>query len=356
VDSYLSSKPGANTVHHKITSWNLGLEAGVSMEKVDELFNQIPRNRDVVFVQEAWQLETRIIDRMKAHYPYSYHVENDRGRIVGSTLTSLFYLQRVALCAAENNQTRIYWDTVKTCLGDFNPWVKSELDGMKCIFSEQNNGNQNFINTCLSNQGREWTYNGSSGLVILSKIPLKHKKYIKGNAFLFNRGIMFVTIDGVRYAHSHYPFSLETDIATGEDQVDFSKKVIDEKADILVGDLNTGTIYQPAGYTYLKSQGYVTLGEEDDVTWCPTGEGGLCSDYKNGETIKFNCLPYGVSGCEGGLRLDHIMYNTNTPNCKITWNKKSKYDLDSSFVGTQSDHSTINSIDFTFIVKDGSCV
>jgi len=144
VDSYLSSKPGANTVHHKITSWNLGLEAGVSMEKVDELFNQIPRNRDVVFVQEAWQLETRIIDRMKAHYPYSYHVENDRGRIVGSTLTSLFYLQRVALCAAENNQTRIYWDTVKTCLGDFNPWVKSELDGMKCIFSEQNNGNQNF--------------------------------------------------------------------------------------------------------------------------------------------------------------------------------------------------------------------
>jgi len=55
----------------------------------------------------------------------------------------------------------------------------------------------------------------------------------------------------------------------GITQIDQAKDVVSEKPDVFVGDLNSGTNYQPEGLLHLEANGYGPVLPDSTQTWCP---------------------------------------------------------------------------------------
>ena len=315
----------------RIASYNTGLVPGDNAHLPD-LINVIPRNLDVLALQEVWlQSDIRsIVSALNSSYPYSYYPTPDAGSKIGCKPVSAGLSTVFFTCLATHGISTVGWDTITPCLPELRSWMSQDYDCALCFISSISAGisPESTGGLCFTGQGYPYTYGGSSGLLVLSKTPIKNANFTARPSFLLRRGLLEMCVKGLYIVESHYPFEYPLPLLQ-ELQTDFSRHILKTRPNIVLGDLNTGKNYQPAGYELLKSYGYKSI-NPDLATYCITNSSiaGSC----NTET-------------ELRQKIDHIMYD-NEINCNsLEWQRRTQYEITTfgSRAPTVSDHIGISS-------------
>jgi endonuclease/exonuclease/phosphatase family metal-dependent hydrolase len=164
----------------------------------------------------------------------------------------------------------------------FNP--SNTTNGFLCfaciINSAQNYkagsfGVDQIMTQCDNNGGPLYAYQGESGQLILSKCPLEAVEEEFSYAWLSNRINIYATYGGVTIGFGHFAYNLLEDINPlyaslmyGDTQYHQASQMLARSPDVIVGDLNTGFNYQPAGYNLLLSR-YDSTFCLNTNTYCP---------------------------------------------------------------------------------------
>ena len=140
-------------------------------------------------------------------------------------------------------------------------------------------GVSEIIAQCNAGKGPLYAYGGESGHLILSKCPLEDVQEEPAYAWLSNRVNIYATFQGVTIGFGHFAYNFIEDINPlyaslmfGQTQVQQATQMILRDPDLIVGDLNTGSNYQPAGYNLLMQHYDTTFSTETD-TYCPSNRG-----------------------------------------------------------------------------------
>jgi hypothetical protein len=167
------------------------------------------------------------------------------------------------------------------------------------------------LQTCGAGLGPKHGHQGVNGQLILSKYPIQQDDVVQvqfPESFMVSRVNIHATINGLRFGFGHFAFNLLQDVSGYGDlsyfmygygtslQTSQAQDFIDGGVDVVVGDLNSGPIYQPAGYNLLLASGY-KLASPEVATWCDEGHE--------------NFLPCKNVGASP-LQIDHILVREST--------------------------------------------
>jgi len=131
------------------------------------------------------------------------------------------------------------------------------------------------LQTCGAQQGSRYINGGNSGILILSKHPIRNIVETPIEALGSNRLNVYFTVKNLKFAAVHLAFNLLEDINPslkpfyyGATQVQMLTDIVKNQPDVIVGDFNTGLDYQPDGYNYIVQNGYKSLSPQPFPTWC----------------------------------------------------------------------------------------
>jgi len=326
---------GFGVTNLKVGTWNTMSLPWMPYQDL-VLKSLIERDFDVLHLQEVWTPETRekVLEATKHKYRYSYFSPSRTVQDVGCNPADpnwdlLPQFIGCALMVGVNTSTLaqaypvpLPSDGELPCgvigvgialngaldFGNPDPFASSHKGQqcLACLINTLQNLDSAFssiepaITTCATFQGRRYTVGGSNGQLILSKHPLGHVINEEFDSYLFARSNIYATIKGIKFAFSHWSFNIMADyypafepFQYGTLGMDHAKAAIAEKADVILGDLNSGTNYQGAAYQYLVDNGYTDLVQPQPTeTWCPP------------DHLEF--LPC-VNGGQYSAAIDHIL-------------------------------------------------
>jgi len=158
--------------------------------------------------------------------------------------------------------------------------------------------------TCGAGQGTKYCHKGVNGQVILSKYPIKHVSETQFDAFLVSRVNIHATIEGIKFGFGHFAYNILEDIDPslsvlmyGATQKDHVQDFLNKGTEVILGDLNTGTNYQPSGWDLFAPNGY-TQASTSDNTWCKESHASF--------------LPCPLAGGPPALAIDHVMVKSGS--------------------------------------------
>ncbi|EFC38359.1 predicted protein [Naegleria gruberi] len=332
----------SNNNNLKIASFNTALVPGTPVN-VKKIIETIPKDLDVVFLQEVWlQSHSHLIaEELKSSYPYSFHGHKEVLNEASCTDDSF---HRFALpflhCVRENNLT-LSWTTLGPCAEFLSRAAYGNFKCISCVLTSIVE-NKNMAN-CYTpgHTGQEFLYDGSNGLMVLSKTPISRANYTSYPSFLLSRGLLEMCINGLYIMESHFPFNFGIDLPVMY-QPEFSRMVIMKRPNILVGDLNSGPMTQPEGYETLAGYGYQSI-DPNKATFCVNGlnwESGDCSDDP-----------------ERNTGMDHIMVDKFSRILEWNFNNSFKLQLFGDSTPTPSDHLGITTeLNYNMARKHPYCV
>ncbi|KAL9657699.1 hypothetical protein ABK040_005052 [Willaertia magna] len=309
----------------KIASYNAGLVPGDNSH-LDALVRVVPTDLDVILFQEVWlQSDANLlISKLRRNYPFNYYTPLDKGPSVKCQAVSVSLSNNFFTCLVMNQIASMGWDTIKPCLGALSVWMEKDYNCAVCFLASLTDGkNVTETSTKCFSSGSLYSYDGSAGLLVLSKKSIERPKFSHLPSFLLRRGLLEMCIDDLYIIGSHFPFNytipLQQDL-----QTDFIEDIIQKRPNIILGDLNTGLNYQPEGYELLKEYGYRSV-NPNIATYCPTNSSvaGSCS-----------------TEAELAQKIDHIMFDTEIHENVLLWKQKTRYAIEvfGNRAPTVSDH------------------
>jgi hypothetical protein len=296
----------------EISTYNTALLP--NYEYKQNVLNNIPRNLDLISLQEVWVESdaNEIINLFKNDYPYSYYETPNAGEDVGCRNANSFnYLQQFGGCLAQNQITEIGWNSVKPCLHILDNWLNVDPICVQCVLSGQTNSDPLTLQKCFAtNQGKLKTYNGSTGILLLSKKPLNKVKFTQKDSFLLRRGLLEFCYQDLYIVTSHFPFNYSIPLPQDYQQ-NFAHDVLKLRPNILFGDLNSGNDYQSQAYNILKNDGYKSI-NPNLSTFCTIPNNTICDGYASSSL---------------STTRDHIMYDNQIHPNRLNFVNTTNYNI-----------------------------
>lgn len=299
-----------------IGTWNTMLQPWLPYE--DRVIAELARtNLDLLVLQEVWTPEARdrILARVGARYPYTYEVPAVQ-RSAGSFIADQTANDYISCLISTGTDTRtveqpaLPVDAFCRFLG-LNIALEEQpafecLENTMAALPSGDPGAFGATTLCAQNDGVKYAHQGRSGVLILSKRPIKDVEAVPFIAYKIRRVNIYATISGVRFAFVAWPTNVLYDVdpslgplQTGALQPELAQDVIARRPGVIVGDFNSGPDYQPEGFNLLTTNGFRPLFPRTE-TYCPTS---LQSFAPCGE---FNAVPAAI---------DNILVKENIGAC-----------------------------------------
>ncbi len=306
-----------------VATWNLGLAYNfvpLAKERKDLAIEAAAAaNADVLCIQEVWTEDDLAAMETAAKAAGFTEVWVEKTKEDAAALP--------AACT-EGDTKDLQPCAEKNCLGDKNlaDCVQTKCGKqlgavsdtcLTCLASNLHLTLPEILDTCAKG-GAKYTYGGLTGIMLLSRKPLKNKKHTVLDSTLVRRGVLRAEVDApgggtVQIACTHLTAGLSSVKYTGtyggwdkeqaaqvDDLIGLMRKA-SEGASIIMGDLNTGvkkgaTIVDefPENYAKFTAAGYVDPHMDREGTLCT-----FCGDN--------TLVATGADkGGEGGV-IDHVM-------------------------------------------------
>jgi endonuclease/exonuclease/phosphatase family metal-dependent hydrolase len=259
----------------------------------EEAIASVPKNKDVLALQEVWTTELRdqILEKVGDAYPHHYWPEAHNEK-VGCDMTvptipaySWAYidcLQRAGVDTQTVQQplTAVPYDCLAIAIGIVlsQPLNPANQLCLACLINTMENlapaDAMAALQICGAGEGPKYGHQGINGQLILSKHPIEDVKAVSFDSFIAHRVNIHATIGGIRFGFGHFAFNLLADVDPslaplmyGALQPQQVQDFVDAGVDVIVGDMNSGPNYQPDGYDLLFTSGYA-LATPTSPTWC----------------------------------------------------------------------------------------
>jgi len=289
----------------------------------DDVYDHIPKRFDVLALQEVWTTEARdaILAHVGNHYPY-HHWPQEYNELVGCDMTNPTvqyvapnYIGCLQLYGIDTQTVQqplkavdVSCNQLVIGLAVSEPFTPLNQLCAACLINSMEylpQGDAAFaaIDICGRSQGPKYGHKGVNGQLILSKHPIEDVEETRFNGFVVNRVNVHATIAGIRFGFGHFAFNLLEDALPvlapymyGALQTDQAKDFADKGVDVIVGDMNSGPGYQPAGYESLFALGY-SQASTNQATWC--------------DEVHADWLPC-VNAASTPLSIDHIFVRNSS--------------------------------------------
>jgi len=287
-----ASVAAKNVLEISAASWNVGL---FSWNDPTAVLAVLPKNYNVLVLEEVWSRDValQIISMFKKTHPYSIIAPSFQEANTGCLASN----PQCAYLGMEPNCSISLFEDAIFCLQEMGiptstAWLENIPPGQcldvleyllavdpTCAICLNNELHQlpdgsaayGAVETCATWQGRTYDFNGFPGVVFLSRNPITSYTLTNPVSFLVRRVIINAKIEGLVYSASHYPWDLGIPAPFAQPVFDlqpvFSQIQINDGADVLLGDFNSGPDYQPDAFNLLSTR--YTLLTGNAYTYCP---------------------------------------------------------------------------------------
>eukprot|EP01121_Diplochlamys_sp_Union-15-3_P010432 TRINITY_DN2927_c0_g1_i2.p1 TRINITY_DN2927_c0_g1~~TRINITY_DN2927_c0_g1_i2.p1 ORF type:complete len:355 (-),score=38.10 TRINITY_DN2927_c0_g1_i2:49-1113(-) len=264
-------------------TWNLGLLSVAPDQQLDYIVSEIPKNLQVLSLQEVWTLENkaRIIQKLYRHYAFSYSIPipdvPEKTGCKQETIDDSNYSPRALIeCLVQLNvssenfklidplATQQCWNLVLAIAfpPEIIPGAKNDEQCIACLQNEiPFSGFDLALELCSTNQGDKYYNGGDTGIVVLAKHPIKNPYVTYFESYLRQTVVLTFNVRRVMYATSHFPFDITgvPGIPTQALQPSILAFMRNTGADVLLGDFNSGPNYQSQAYNETVSEGWIDV-------------------------------------------------------------------------------------------------
>ncbi len=300
-------------------TYNTGLAHGavaLADERLPQIETQLAGlDADVVCLQEVWTDDdaAAIEKALQAMYPYSFReVTTD----TSEPKTPCGPLRTLCLKKCVEKKCAAKGISAEECVGT-GP-CKKKYDALKDDCKRCLAANTANPTSCALGGAKDFVSDGRNGLLLLSKHPLEHARYVAHDTLLVKRGMIVADIDGYHTICTHLsadlgvvPYPPDREFESWEDEHAAQVQTLAEAAEpdtctVLLGDLNAGpqtdtlTGELPENFQILLDAGYQSFWDTSTCTWC-----------------KDNPL----AGSEVDKRIDHILFNGCPDNLTYTYTR-----------------------------------
>jgi endonuclease/exonuclease/phosphatase family metal-dependent hydrolase len=286
--------------------------------RLDVIAADLPKtNADAVCLQELWQPEhlEAFASRVKSDYPYAHWSVRESGESSGctkdETATLIGCLTEYCSEVAADQMTAC---AVTNCANEF---TGVSTGCQNCVLNNQALPPTEIATTCESSESKTTAYENQSGLLLLSKYPLKKKDYLALESSFGDRGVLSATIEtellpSVNLFCTHlaatqsgieYPGEYDSWAGERAVQIDRTIKLMDDRktnksTSVLMGDLNCG----PGGDGF--------EGEDTDG-FSRLLDAGFTADYLDSTTTKCTfCKDNDLVGADSSsVLIDHVLFS-----------------------------------------------
>ena len=196
----------------KVGTYNLGLARGwtpLAEKRLPHLLNAIEKsNIDTFCIQEAWYEDDRkkILEALKKKYPHQYFNKIKTKRAVKSPVCGLWDIigeDRLISCMVGNCMGKSASERTRciltTCDKGLRYLTKNKRECALALMANTGKGSLSTLFKVLNPFKKTglFTYNGSDGLMILSKYPLKNRKFLdlESISTTTHRGALIADLD-----------------------------------------------------------------------------------------------------------------------------------------------------------------
>ncbi len=324
--------PEAPTGHHSTTArrapslppmtfatYNTGLAHG-AVALADERLPLVEThlaevNADVVCLQEVWTDDdaAAIEKALQDIYPYAFRevtTDTSEPRTPCGPLRTL----RLKKCVEKKCEAKGI--STEECVAT-GPCKKKydalDDDCKRCLAA-----NTAHPTGCALGGARDFVSEGRNGLLLLSKYPIEHARYVPHDTLLVKRGMIVADINGYHTICTHLsadlgvvPYPPGREFESWEDEHAAQVQTLADAADpdtctVLLGDLNTGPQTDtlsgelPDNFQILIGAGYRETWDSSTCTWCRDNP---------------------LAGSDTDKRIDHILFHGCPPNLTYTYTR-----------------------------------
>jgi len=287
-------------------------------QRLDAIVNDIPNtNADVVCLQELWEPEQlkEVASKLRGTFPYS-HWSVSAGEVIAGcdAKESDSLLGCLATACSNAASTGMTKCAVANCA---NAFTQVSTACQNCVMNHQTLAPSEIGTECALSSVNTTAYQDQSGILLLSKYPLKSKDYLRLESSFGDRGVLAASIESKALSSTDvyctHLVATQTDIDypgthgswSGERavQIDALTQFIKGKRSnddsvVLMGDLNCGP------------EGNDVAGEDPDG-FARLIDSGLSADYVTKKS--FECTfcadnPL-VPSSSPSLMLDHVLFS-----------------------------------------------
>ena len=311
----------------RVGTWNVMQQPWLTQWTTDVINNLGNTNLDVLVLQEVWTERVRntIITNKEVSKDFSFFYSSAPfQKQVGCNFSDTLLLQYAqmfvgCLMQTGTNLTQI----IQPYDGPINPLCNlagiqvalyngnpNNFECLSCLINSMQKSIDPFT-TCATQSGDAYSYNGTNGILIMSKFKIRNVTETRFNSWIANRVNIHFTVKGIKFSAGHFAYNVLEDVNPlyagfmfGDTQPQQSNDMLNKSSDVVIGDLNSGIgavgipEYQPRGYNLLVSGGYVSTLANVTATYCSNPLFRMCRD--------------GNGGAYPGQAIDHILVKNNT--------------------------------------------
>jgi endonuclease/exonuclease/phosphatase family metal-dependent hydrolase len=287
-------------------------------QRLSATINDIPNTgADVICLQELWEPKhlKEVASKLRDAYPYAHWSVSEGQEVAGCNAADTDALLGCLTDACSDiESTEMTQCAVANCA---NAFTQVSTSCQNCVINHQTLPPQQIAASCELSDENSTEYKDQSGILLISKYPLKSKDYLSLESSFGDRGVLAATIESefvssadvycthlvATQSDIKYPGTYDSWNGERAVQIDALTQYIEEQRDdsesvVVMGDLNCGP--DGGGVEGEDSEGFARLIKS-----------GLGADYvKNKDFECTFCADNSlVSSSSPSVMIDHILFS-----------------------------------------------